>query len=79
MPHTLMSAVQALFESIMLGLLSCVRDHNGRVQEAACSGLAELLEHAGKCTHGAVIIPRMQVMTSRCRLFDCCCDRQKVL
>jgi hypothetical protein len=53
--------LQALFEQILAGLLSRVAEGNGRVQEAACSGLAELLEHAGACTHGAVLIPRMQV------------------
>lgn len=53
--------MQALFEQILAGLLSRVADGNGRVQEAACSGLAELLEHAGACTHGAVLVPRLQV------------------
>jgi hypothetical protein len=53
--------LQALFEQILAGLLSRVADGNGRVQEAACSGLVELLEHAGACTHGAVLVPRMQV------------------
>lgn len=54
-------AVQALFDAILAGLLACVRDHNGRVQEAACSGLAEVLEHAGHCTQGAILVPRFQV------------------
>lgn len=53
--------LQALFESILLGLLTRVRDHNGRVQEAACSALAELMEHADHCTQGAVLLPRLQV------------------
>jgi hypothetical protein len=53
--------LQALFEQILAGLLSRVLEGNGRVQEAACSSLAELLEHAGNCTHGAVLVPRMQV------------------
>jgi hypothetical protein len=52
---------QALFESIVAGLLTRVRDHNGRVQEAACSGLAEAMEHAGHCMRGAVLLPRLQV------------------
>jgi hypothetical protein len=54
-------AVQALFDAILAGLLARVRDHNGRVQEAACSGLAEVLEHAGHCTQGAILVPRFQV------------------
>jgi hypothetical protein len=57
--------VQALFEQILAGLLSRIAEGNGRVQEAACSSLAELLEHAGACTHGAVLVPRVQV--------NCCC------
>lgn len=53
--------LQALFEQILAGLLSRVADGNGRVQEAACSGLSELLDHAGHCTRGAVLYPRLQV------------------
>lgn len=52
---------QALFDSILSGLLARVTDHNGRVQEAACSGLAEVLEHAGHCTHGQILVPRFKV------------------
>jgi hypothetical protein len=58
--------VQTLFEQILAGLLSRVAEGNGRVQEAACSSLAELLEHAGACTHGAVLVPRMQVNAVGC-------------
>jgi hypothetical protein len=31
------------------------------VQEAACSGLAEVLEHAGHCTGGEILVPRFKV------------------
>ncbi|KAF8063844.1 TRN1 [Scenedesmus sp. PABB004] len=51
---------EALFEQVLAGLLGRVRDCNTRVQEAACSGLAELLEHAGAATHGLVLLPRLQ-------------------
>lgn len=54
---------QALFDSILGGLLARVRDHNGRVQEAACSGLAEVMEHAGHCTNGEILTPRFKVRT----------------
>jgi hypothetical protein len=55
------SCLQALFDSILAGILARVRDHNGRVQEAACSGLAEVLEHAGHCTNGQILLPRFAV------------------
>lgn len=61
-PHThTQPQPQALFDSILAGLLARVRDHNGRVQEAACSGLAEVMEHAGHCTNGQILVQRYQV------------------
>ncbi|KAF6260222.1 ARM repeat-containing protein [Scenedesmus sp. NREL 46B-D3] len=69
---------EALFEQILAGLLSRVADGNGRVQEAACSGLVELLEHAGTCTHGAVLVPRLQPLTETLSQAASSCGRRNL-
>ncbi|WIA22073.1 hypothetical protein OEZ85_004416 [Tetradesmus obliquus] len=69
---------EALFEQILAGLLSRVADGNGRVQEAACSGLAELLEHAGACTHGAVLVPRLQPLADTLSKAAASCGRRNL-
>lgn len=76
---------QALFGAVLAGLLGRVGDGNSRVQEAAVSGLAELLEHAGHTTRGAVLLPHLQVRGAarhaccharlRCVLRARCCLR----
>eukprot|EP00882_Tetradesmus_deserticola_P010499 GHRQ01011091.1.p2 GENE.GHRQ01011091.1~~GHRQ01011091.1.p2 ORF type:complete len:227 (+),score=84.66 GHRQ01011091.1:3-683(+) len=71
-------ANEALFEQILAGLLSRVADGNGRVQEAACSGLAELMEHAGTCTRGAVLVPRMQPIAETLSLAASSCGRRNL-
>lgn len=51
-----MSAISLGHTLLTLVVCCCVC-----LQEAACSGLAEVLEHAGHCTGGEILVPRFKV------------------
>jgi len=61
-PPPIPAANEALFKSALGGVLARVGDHNRHVQQAACSALATMLEHAGAATDGGALLPHLPAM-----------------